>query len=147
MQMRRAVLRQIKAIGYFFYKRNPIFICSNECFFNIIITKRAFGIFHLISDSIQTFYSRHGQAAARQRFFAALAAEFNDVSGHNLVMNHLKLRYLRFNMRKNIRKNFVAALSAIYLLKIGPRTKKVACSIALVLNIQNMNIILKLGPY
>jgi hypothetical protein len=41
--------------------------------------------------SISTLYTKHGQTAARQRFFAALVAKFNDVYGHIFVVNLLKI--------------------------------------------------------
>jgi hypothetical protein len=51
-------------------------------------------------------------------------AKFNVVYGPNFVINHLKLRSFWLKMRNNSLIFFVVARSAIYLLKIGPRTKK-----------------------
>ncbi len=51
--------------------------------------------------------------AARQIFFAVPLAKLNDVYGHNFELNHLKLR-----------SSWLKIINAIYLLIIGPRTKK-----------------------
>jgi hypothetical protein len=67
-------------------------------------------------------YIRHGQTAARQRFFAALEAKFNDDSVNK--SSEIEV-FFGLKWEKNILKNFVASGSAIYILKIGPQTKKV----------------------